>query len=267
MLDFSQIRAVVSDMDGVLWRGDAPMNGLHAFFEWIQTRHIPFALATNNSRRTQADYVAKLAKMGVTGVQEQHIMTSGIATAHYLQTRFATGTPIFVVGGAGLRHEIESAGFVLSDDDKDTVEAVVVGLDLEFTYTKARQAMRHLMNGAIFVGSNDDKALPLEDGLAPGAGSILAMLQTATGKAPLVMGKPNRAMFDAVLKQMKVAPEQTLMIGDRLNTDIEGAYHVGLKTALVLTGVDTRASAQAYPVQPDAIFEDLASLVQAWRKV
>jgi 4-nitrophenyl phosphatase len=263
MLDFSQIRAVVSDMDGVLWRGDAPMNGLHEFFEWLHTRQILFALATNNSRRTQADYVAKLAKMGVTGVQEQHIMTSGIATAHYLQTRFATGTPIFVVGGVGLRHEIESAGFVLSDEN---VEAVVVGLDLEFTYAKARQAMRHLMDGAIFVGSNDDKALPLEDGLAPGAGSILAMLQTATGKTPIVMGKPNRAMFDAVLKQMNVAPQHTLMIGDRLNTDIEGAHHVGLRTALVLTGVDTRATAQAYPIQPDAIFEDLAELVQVWQQ-
>jgi 4-nitrophenyl phosphatase len=261
-MDFSRIKAVVLDMDGVLWRGDQPLPGLKDFFQFLTDRGIRFSLATNNSRRTQIEYVAKLARFGVEHVKESHIMTSGIATASYMQTVYPPHSLVYVIGGSGLRFELQKAGFVLGDEN---VRAVVVGIDLEFNYLKAKMATRLLREGADFIATNADRTLPLEDGLAPGAGSLVALLQTASDRHPLVIGKPNRAMFEAVLRQMGSLAEETLMIGDRLNTDIEGAYHAGLKTALVLTGVSTREEAAAYPVKPNAIFENLPDLMAQWK--
>lgn len=261
-MDLQQIRGVVFDMDGVLWRGDQPLPGLQAMFTFLQARALPYALATNNSRKTQAAYVTKLAQMGVMGVAEASIMTSSIATASHMQTLYPSGSRMYVVGGNGIRDALERAGFILAEQD---VSAVVVGIDLEFSYAKARVATRLLLNGADFIATNGDKTLPVEDGFAPGAGSIVAMLEASSSKTARIIGKPHRAMFDAAVRQMGTAPHETLMVGDRLNTDIEGAYYAGLKTALVLSGVATRTDAAHYPIQPDAIYENLADLLEHWQ--
>jgi 4-nitrophenyl phosphatase len=260
-MNLSEIKAVISDMDGVLWRGDEPLPGLIEFFDFLEHKNLQYALATNNSRKTQVEYVAKLARMGVHKVHERHIMTSGIAMAVTLKTLLLPASRLYVIGGSGLRYELQKAGFVLAEE---RVQAVVVGIDLEFTYEKARIATRLINEGAMFVGTNADRTLPLENELAPGAGSIIALLQTSTDATPLIIGKPQRAMFDSVLQQMNVQPYETLMIGDRINTDIQGAHQVGIKTALVLTGVDSRESASRYAVQPDIIVEDLPELMRLW---
>lgn len=260
-MNFSAIRALVFDMDGVLWRGDDALPGLVELFTFLAERDLPFCLATNNSRRTQADYVARLARMGVQGVDEKRILTSGLATAIYLQGIYPPGTRLHVVGGSGLRHELETRGFVLADED---VQAVIVGIDTDFTYAKARRASRLLMAGAAFIATNADRSVPLEDGLAPGAGSIIAMLQTASDSVPMIIGKPNAAMFEAALRQLGTNASETLMVGDRLTTDIEGAYRAGLRSALVLTGVNTREEALAYAVQPDVMVDDLHDLMRRW---
>jgi 4-nitrophenyl phosphatase len=143
-------------------------------------------------------------------------------------------------------------------------KAVVVGIDREFTYEKAKVATHLLLSGVDFYATNADKNVPLEDGLAPGAGSIVAMLETASGRVATVIGKPYPAMFEAALRQLGTKAHETLMVGDRLNTDIEGAHLAGLQTAMVLTGVNTRADAAIYPTPPDAIFEDLPDLMRHW---
>jgi 4-nitrophenyl phosphatase len=256
----ADIDALILDMDGVLWRGDEALPGLVPFFEFLRLRQIPFMLATNNSSRPPEQYIAKLAAMGVSGVDPRHIVTSSTATAVYLQAHYPPQTRVYVVGMEGVREALTGAGFVLSDNH---AEIVVAGLDLDFSYATAKKAALLIRAGATFIGTNPDVTLPTPEGLIPGAGSILAMLEAAGGKPPLVIGKPEPAMFEVALRLLQTLPERTLMIGDRLDTDIFGAYRAGLKTALVLTGVSQVVDIPLNEVKPDYVFENLPALLQS----
>lgn len=260
----SPVKAVISDMDGVLWRGVVALPGMGEFFDLLFANNLEFALATNNSRNTPADYVQKLAKMGVQGIQERHIVTSGTATVSALQTRYPVGSDMFVVGGDGLKQMIVRAGFQLAES---AVAAVVCGIDFDLTYGKLRTATLLIRDGADFIGTNPDSSFPSPDGLVPGAGSILALLESTTGRAPTIIGKPRRGMFDAALGVLGTSPQDTLMIGDRINTDIAGAKALGMQTALVLTGVESRDSLAASAVQPDYVYAGLPELVAALAQV
>lgn len=261
-ISWPEIDAVICDMDGVLWLDETPIAGLPELFA-LFARGLPYALATNNSSKTPADYVAKLARLGVAEpVSADNIITSGTATTALMRQRYPAGTPVHVVGGAGLRHLLAEAGFTLVERD---ARAVVVGLDTALTYDKLKAAAFCLRAGADFIATNDDAALPTPEGLAPGAGSIAAALATAAAVAPLVVGKPHRPMFDLALRLLGSRPERTVMIGDRMETDIIGAAKLGIKTALVLSGVTTLAMLAEAPTQPDAIYADLAELTADWR--
>lgn len=252
---------MIADMDGVLWRGNEALPGLVAFFDFLREKNLPIALATNNSSRSPQDYVTKLGAMGVTGIDPRQIITSGAATASYLTTQYTAGTRIHVVGMPGLIAQIESAGFKAAEDD---VAAVVVGIDFEFTYAKAQHAVRLIRNGAAFVGTNGDLTFPSPDGLVPGAGSLIAMIEAASDVNPVVIGKPEPAMFEAALRALGSAASETLMIGDRMNTDIAGAAQLGMPTALLLTGVTTREALGESDSQPDGVFADLPDLMSQW---
>ncbi len=257
----SNIKAVVSDMDGVLWRGDEPLPGMADFFQMLRDRNLPFVLATNNSMKAPSDYVAKLAKLGVPDVAVEHILTSSTTTVSYLKANYPAGTPVHVLGGDGLRQVMQAGGFTLDDT---APKAVVVGLDTNLTYEKLKKASFLIRNGAAFIATNQDDTIPTPEGLAPGAGSLVAALKASTGKQPLVMGKPDAPMFEAALRLLGTNPSETLMIGDRLNTDITGASLLGFKTALVLSGVATRAEAEISTIKPDGIYAHLAALLAAW---
>ncbi len=263
-IDVSAVKGVVMDMDGVLWRGDTPLPGLHEWIALLRARGIPFALATNNSRLTQLDYVHKLEHLGVKDVSEAQIITSGTTTVDYIKRRYAAGSLIHVLGGDGLRADLRRAGYTVTGELDPNVRAVTVGLDFELTYDKLKWASLCLQAGADFIATNSDATFPMGDGLVPGAGSIVAALQTASGREPLVMGKPHPPMFAAAIGVLETKREHTLMIGDRLDTDIAGAKAAGLMTALVLTGVSTREQAAAAAVPPDAIYEGLPEMIAAW---
>lgn len=263
-MKFSSIAAVITDMDGVLWRGDEPLPGIVELFDWFKESGTPFALATNNSSKTPADYAAKLARMGVQDIPESSIVTSATATAAYMRAHYPSGARLHVVGMSSLRTALEDAGFELYDDTAEPVQAVVSGVDFELTYDKLRRAAFHIRAGADFVGTNPDKTFPTPDGLTPGAGSILAALATATDRQPLIIGKPGRPMFDAALALLQTPADQTLMIGDRLDTDIDGARDAGLRTALVFTGITQPDDLTQGDSWPDAAYEDLPALLKAW---
>jgi 4-nitrophenyl phosphatase len=260
MIDFSTILVVVSDMDGVLWVGDVSLPGLAAFFEMLRTRALPLVLATNNSGKSAAEYVGKLRLMGVDDIAERSIVTSRTALVEYLIDHYPAGTAIYVIGSAGLIDAIESAGF-----PPDTVaEIVVIGIDFSLTYDKLRQAALLLRNGADFLATNGDVALPAPEGIIPGNGAILAALEAATGRTPIIIGKPSRPMFESALRVLGTTPEQTVMIGDRLDTDIAGGRAAGCRTVLVLSGAtEARALAES-GVRPDAVYSGLAELVRNW---
>ena len=259
-MNISGISALVSDMDGVLWRGDDPLPGIHAFFELLQHKSLPWVLATNNSSKTRQDYVRKLAGMGVPDVPANCIVTSGTATAAWLKRHHAPGTRVHVFGGEGLREELRAAGFCVADED---VAVVVAGLNRDLCYEDLHRASHLIRCGARFIGTNPDTTFPAANGIAPGTGSLLAALQAASGVEPLVIGKPHAPMFEAALELLGSAPAQTLMIGDRINTDILGAARVGMRTALVMTGIATREELDSSPLQPDLVCESLQALVEA----
>lgn len=269
MIDFGAIRGVVMDMDGVLWRGNLILPGVAEGFAFLRKWGIPFVLATNNSSRSPAEYILKLAGFGIDGVQTSQIVSSGTATVHHLRAHYPVGTTVHVLGGDGLKGMLVAAGFIVSDGDSagegDPVRVVVAGIDFHLNYDKLKHTSLLLRDGADFIGTNDDATFPMPDGLAPGAGSILAALRTASGREPLVMGKPGAAMFEAALAALGTDAPSTLMIGDRLNTDIEGAARLGLQTALVLTGVSTQAEADAAPNPPGDVYAGLPELLAAWQ--
>jgi 4-nitrophenyl phosphatase len=260
-MDSSTINGVILDMDGVLWLGDQPLPGMADLFRFFRSRGIRFVLATNNSSKSPADYIAKLARMGVHGIEEWQIVTSGTAAVSYLQTHYPEGTNIHVLGGDGLKVMIGKAGYVLADD----APVVVAGIDVALTYDKLKRAALLIRNGAHFIGTNADVTIPVPEGLAPGAGSILAALRAATDCEPIIMGKPNAPMFETALRNLNTDAAHALMIGDRLQTDTLGAQNVGLRAALVLTGVATADDLASSNIRPDAVYKGLPELIAAWK--
>lgn len=259
-MQLSTITGVVMDMDGVLWRGDEKLPGVEAFFGFLRARGLPFVLASNNSSNTPATYVAKLDRLGVGGVREDQIVTSGTVTVDYVRQHYPVGSAVHVLGGDGLKAMMSAAGFVVSDEAR----VVVAGIDFQLTYERLKRATYLIRAGADFIGTNGDVTFPMADGLAPGAGSILAALKTATDRQPIMIGKPDKPMFEAALRILDSQPESALMIGDRLDTDIEGAQKAGLRAALVLTGVTSRGELATNAVVPDGVYEGLPALMAAW---
>ena len=260
-LNLSQdIDALVLDMDGVLWRGEVALPGMAEFFAAARARGLPCALATNNSARTPASYVTKLAQMGVADFPAAHILTSGTVTLAYLQERYPAGAAMHVLGGDGLRDLLSAAGFRLVERE---AAAVVVGLDPKITYPKLTKAMRCLQDGADFIATNNDSSYPTPNGLAPGAGSLVAALAYSSGRQPINIGKPAAPLFEAALAVLGTSAARTLMIGDRLETDILGGAEAGMPTALVMTGVTSPSLLQESSLQPNLVYAGLPELEAA----
>ncbi len=256
------LKAIFLDMDGVLWRGDEPIGDLPALFARINALGLQFALLTNNATRTPQDYVNKLAGFGVS-VQPEQILTSALATAQLLQKAFPSSGTLYVVGEGGLRQALEAVGFQVLPPDAlpARVTAVVAGMDKTLTYQKLRHAVLLIRRGAPFYGSNPDHTYPTPEGQAPGAGSILAAITAATGVQPHIAGKPEPPIFQLALQRLGLSPSEAVMVGDRLETDILGGQRVGMKTALVLSGVSTASQAKNWTPSPDWVVPDLDALL------
>ena len=259
--ELRSIYALIVDMDGVLWRGDTPLPGLLEFFALLRSHSILFRLATNNPTRTPQQYVEKLARMGVQ-VSPAEILTSGVVTAQYLAAN-APGGAVYVIGQEGLHQALRERGLRLTDGDQPA-DYVVVGLDQTLTYEKLSRATLLIRAGAGFIGCNPDVTLPSERGLLPGNGATLAYLQASTGVSPLIMGKPERPIFEAALAAMGADPAHTACLGDRLDTDILGAQRAGLHSILVLSGATTREMIAASPIQASWVVEDIQALTRVW---
>lgn len=256
-------RAWIFDMDGVLYRGNAPLPGAIDLFATLQLRSIPFRLATNNSTMTPAQYVQKLAKMDL-DVPEQWIVTSGVATRDYLLSRFPSGSAIYVVGESALFEQLfQDDRLVQANGTDRQAAAVVAGLDRQFTYQKLSEAHEQIQRGAAFIATNSDVTLPTERGLEPGCGSLIAAIQASTGVAPAVVGKPETLMFDTICRQLNVLPSEVVSVGDRLDTDIVAGSQAGTLALLVLTGVSTRDDIAGAEARPDLVFTDLNAVLSA----
>lgn len=257
---FKTIRALLMDMDGVLWVGNQALPGVAAFFSFLNARQIRYVLVSNNATRRAEYTVARLKEIGVT-VSPDYVLTSADATPRWVKQKMPEVKRAYVVGEAALREALTDAHIEIVERDAD---AVIVGLDREITYEKLKRATLEIRRGAKFIATNTDRTLPTEEGLTPGAGSLIAALSAATDVGPLVIGKPARPMFDLAMEMSGTQPNETAMLGDRLDTDIDGAAALGLQTIMVLTGVSTRAEAERNHALPDLIVDDLPALARAW---
>jgi len=275
MQTFTNIRALIIDMDGVLWHGQNAIPGLVEFFQALEELKITFILATNNASSTPDQYVKKLAEMGVT-VNKNQILTSGIATALYLSEKVnPANTRVFVVGEEGATQPLIDQGFTLtglyevnkdSDIVKKGADFVVCGKDHTLTWDKLATATLNIRAGAQFIGTNGDTTLPTELGITHGNGAILAALEVATGVKPTIIGKPEPIMYQQALALLNAEPTATVAIGDRLDTDILGAVRTGIRSVMVLTGVSTQDDLKDSDFQPTWVMSDIGELTKALRK-
>jgi 4-nitrophenyl phosphatase len=262
MIDFKKhgIKAVILDMDGVLWKDSEPIGDLPTIFQRFSDENISVVLATNNATRTVSQYLQKIKHMGVV-LSEDQIVTSGQAVIYYLRKTYPSGSMVYVVGSDGLKSIVTEAGFSL---DENNAAAVVVGVDRDISYNKIRIASKLIREGAEFIGTNPDKTFPTPRGLEPGAGSIIASVAAAAEKEPVYVGKPGKIMMDLSLSRLQgITKEQVLQVGDRLDTDIAAGQNYGCLTAVVLSGVTSLVMAQQWRPEPDFIYNDLAEIVGA----
>ncbi len=252
------IQALILDMDGVLWRGDEPIGDLEIIFDEIRKIGWKVVFATNNGSRTIGEYVSLLATFGVT-IEPWQVVSSATASIEYLCDKYPQGGPVFIIGEQGIWEACTQRGFYQSESN---ALAVIVGIDRQLTYEKLRVATLLIHSGASFIGTNPDKTFPTPQGLVPGAGAILAALQAATGISPIIIGKPEPAIYQIALQRLKLPVDKVLVVGDRPETDIAGAQRLGCRTALVLSGVTDAAQARAWQPAPDVIAQDLASMVK-----
>ena len=277
MTPFTNIRALIIDMDGVLWHGEQPLPGLTDFFQTLRDLQLPFILATNNASMTQEQYVSKLARMGVS-VTPDEILTSAMATALYLAEHpeiEPTSTRIFVIGEKGATQPLIDCGFTLTglyelnDNSQPTstmgADIVVCGLDRELSWHKLATATLNIRAGAKFIGTNADTTLPTERGVTIGNGAILAALQAATGVTPTIIGKPEPIIYQQALSLLGSEPSATIAIGDRLDTDILGAVRTEIRSIMVLTGVSSKEDLQNTDYGPTWVLPDIRDVTQVLR--
>lgn len=261
-------RGFIFDMDGVLYLGTRLLPGVNDLFNALRVREIPFLLATNNSTATQKSFVERLGKLGI-DVSEENIQTSATTTRDFINDDkdIPDDATILVIGQPALAEILQDGTeFRILADDQPATEAqvVVAGLDFGFTYEKMKRAVEAIEHGAAFIATNADDRLPHEDGYQPGAGAVIAGIEKASRRFPVVVGKPQPLMMLKAVEHLGCQPGEAVMVGDRLDTDIRAAHDAGLVTTLVLTGVSTRSDLATADVLPDYVFADLPAMLQGF---
>ncbi len=245
----------ILDMDGVIYRGNQLVPGAREFIERLQEGGHRFLFLTNNSKNTPLDFKRKLERMGL-NVSEEHYFTSGMATAAFLHSQKPRGSA-FVIGEAGLSHALYQVGYSITEVDPDYV---VLGDTPSYDYAKIVRAVHLIQGGAHFIATNPDVSGPEEEGVHPACGALAAPIERVTGQTAYFVGKPNPLMMREALRRLDAHSENTLMIGDRMDTDILSGLGAGMQTILVLTGVTHREELARFSYQPHRVVESLADL-------
>jgi NagD protein len=243
------------DMDGVLVHEEHPIPGADRFVKALQAAGIPFLVLTNNSIYTPRDLAARLARTGIE-VPAEALWTSALATAQFLDNQRPEGTA-YVVGEAGLTTALHDVGYVLNDRDPDYV---VLGETRTYSFEAITKAIRLVHAGARFIATNPDVTGPSPQGILPATGAVAALVTKATGVRPYFVGKPNPLMMRSALRAIDAHSESTVMIGDRMDTDIVAGLEAGMETVLVLTGISSRADAERFAYRPSRIVPSVADL-------
>ncbi|MGW0522168.1 HAD-IIA family hydrolase [Crossiella sp. NPDC003009] len=244
------------DMDGVLVHEEHLIPGADKFLSELRALDVGFLVLTNNSIYTPRDLRARLRRTGL-DVPEPAIWTSALATAKFLDSQRPNGSA-YVIGEAGLTTALHSIGYVLTDRDPDYV---VLGETRTYSFEAITKAIRLVEAGARFIATNPDETGPSREGVLPATGSVAALIEKATGRAPYFVGKPNPLMMRSALRSIGAHSERALMIGDRMDTDVRSGLEAGLHTILVLSGISTEDTADRFPFRPTRVIDSIADLV------
>ena len=245
------------DMDGVLVRGNVPIPGAGAFIARLVARHAGFLILTNNSIYTPGDLQLRLRRSGLE-LPDGHIYTSAMATAQFLHAQQPGGTA-YVIGEAGLTTALHEIGYRLSDQEPDYV---VLGETTAYSFERVTRAVRLVAAGARFIATNRDVNGPSETGIVPATGAVAALIASATGVQPYFIGKPNPLMMRTALNTLHAHSEDSVMIGDNMETDIVAGMESGMATILVLTGVTAREQVARFPYRPTQIVASVAEIAR-----
>ena len=246
----------LTDMDGVLVREEHALPGAAEFLQTLADRERPFLVLTNNSIFTPRDLAARLARTGL-HVPEESLWTSALATADFLHTQLPGGSA-YVIGEAGLTTALHEVGYVMTDTDPDYV---VLGETRTYSFEAITRAVRLVGRGARFIATNPDVTGPSPEGPLPATGSVAAMITRATGAEPYFVGKPNPMMFRSAMNRIEAHSESTVMIGDRMDTDVVAGIEAGLDTILVLSGSTAAADVTRFPFRPGRILDSIADVI------
>ncbi len=256
MSDERPIETWLTDMDGVLVHEEEAIPGASDFIETLKSSGRPFLVLTNNSIYTPRDLRARLLRTGI-DVPEGAIWTSALATAQFLLDQRPGGSA-YVVGEAGLTTALHDVGYVMTDRDPDYV---VLGETRTYSFESITRAIRLIDAGARFICTNPDVTGPSPQGQLPATGSVAALIRAATGRAPYFIGKPNPLMMRSALNRLEAHSESTVMIGDRMDTDVISGLEAGLRTILVSTGSTRPGDVETFPYRPTEVVDSVADLV------
>ena len=249
------IKNYLTDMDGVILRGTKLIPGAAEFVQRLRAQGIPFLILTNNSQYTPRDLQVRLSYMGL-NVPSEAIFTSSLATAQFLHDQ-RPGGRAFAIGESGLTTALHDIGYVLTDQEP---EYVVLGETTAYSFERITRAIRFVTAGARFIATNPDVMGPGEGGIVPATGAVAALISAATGVKPYFVGKPNPLMMRTALRTLNAHSEDSVMIGDRMDTDIVSGIESGLRTILVLTGVTTREQVERFPFRPTWVRDSIADV-------
>jgi NagD protein len=241
------------DMDGVIYAGDELIKGGDAFVKSLLDQQISFTFLSNNSQRTQAEAVEKLAGLGIDGIKEEHIYTSAMATASFLKDQYP-GCSAYVLGEGGLLTSLEKSGTVLVDNDPDFV---ILGEGHEFTLQMVHRAVDMILAGAKFIATNRDPSPRKAGWNNLGIAATAAMIEEASGREAFVIGKPSPVMMRSASAYMELTPSQITVIGDTMETDIKGGIYMGFKTILVLSGIADKENLANYAFKPNLVVDSV----------
>lgn len=251
------------DMDGTIYLGDRLFSCTPGFLEAVVAIGARSIFLTNNSSKSAEDYVRKLNRLGI-ACDRHDLFTSVEASAAYINSEHP-GAKVYAAGTRSMIRELEGFGIDVTEDPSDDVSVVLQGFDTEMTYKKVRDACGLIDRGAAFLACNIDRVCPVEDGYIPDCGSICEMITSATGKRARFLGKPQPEMISGLLRKLGIEPDQAVMVGDRLYTDIACGINAGVDTALVLSGETSEDELKASTVKPTYVFRDVGELAEMLR--
>ncbi len=260
-----KISTFLIDLDGVVYRGNEVISGAQEFIGWLEANSKKYLFLTNNSFATGPQILRKLEQMGIAS-DASHLMSAAQAAVQQIARQFPQGS-VYVVGEEPLSDLVKEAGLSAVSQQTSKADAVLVGLDRNFNYLILTNAVLAILGGAAFIAINRDPLLPIVGGVVPGCGAMAAAIEAGTGITPEVIGKPEPVLLREAMIRLGSRPEETVMIGDGLDVDIQAGKAAGTSTVFVLSGRNSRQDIERLKIEPDATYTDLAAVLKDLKRL